>query len=324
MVALLIVSKFYIFLFSVIAFSSIALVSASDAAEENCDHSHWGENDELGAANYITPERIVSAAKLVKKGISHPLGIVIEPGMPAFPPRYVSLQVSQPNLGNTAELYGWPSSAHDDVVQMWLGIGPQLDGLGHVGESDIFYNCNKGDEFGLITGLTKLGIENIPPIIGRGVLLNMARHFNVDTMIGGQPITVSDIKSAMRIQKISFKEGDIILFHTGWTDGMLSEKPDVWVSSEPGLTNNAARYIASFNPVAVGADTWGLGVVPPIEGDKVFYDHVIFIKEKGIYILETMNTGKLASENIGEFFFVLGQPRLKGAVQMIINPVAMW
>ena len=76
--------------------------------------------------------------------------------------------------------------------------------------------------------------------------------------------------------------------------------------------------------MAVGSDTWGVGAVPPIEGDKVFYDHVTLIKENGIYILETMNTGRLASECVSEFLFVLGQAKLKGAVQMIINPVALW
>jgi hypothetical protein len=76
--------------------------------------------------------------------------------------------------------------------------------------------------------------------------------------------------------------------------------------------------------MAVGADTWGLGAVPPRPGDKIFYDHVVLLKQHGIYILETMNTGRLADEGVHEFMFVLGQARLKGAVQMIINPVAMW
>jgi hypothetical protein len=67
-----------------------------------------------------------------------------------------------------------------------------------------------------------------------------------------------------------------------------------------------------------------LGAVPPAPGDKVFYDHAILLKQNGIYILETMNTGRLAAEAVNEFMFVLGQARLKGAVQMVINPVAMW
>ena len=76
--------------------------------------------------------------------------------------------------------------------------------------------------------------------------------------------------------------------------------------------------------MAVGADTWGLEAVPPAPSDRLFYEHVTFLKEHGIYILETMNTGRLAKESVKEFMFVLGQARVKGTVQMIINPVAMW
>ena len=101
-------------------------------------------------------------------------------------------------------------------------------------------------------------------------------------------------------------------------------QPDVWVASEPGITNAAAEYLAGLNPLAVGADTWGVDVIPAPDGDKTFYAHVTFLKNNGIYILETMNTGRLAQEDVREFLFVLGQPRMKGAVQMMVNPVAMW
>jgi kynurenine formamidase len=62
------------------------------------------------------------------------------------------------------------------------------------------------------------------------------------------------------------------------------------VSAEPGLDNGAAKYLASLNPMAVGPDTWGLDVVPPVKGEKVFYGHVELLRNNGIFILETMNT----------------------------------
>jgi kynurenine formamidase len=96
------------------------------------------------------------------------------------------------------------------------------------------------------------------------------------------------------------------------------------VAGEPGITVDAAEYLASLNVMAVGADTWGLDVVPAPQGAKVFYSHVVLLRDNGIYILETMNTGRLAREDVKEFMFVLGQARIKGTVQMIINPVAMW
>ena len=296
-------------------------------ADSDCQPSIWGPDDEIGAANMISNENTLEAVKLIKKGMSHGLGIVIEPGMPAFAPRYTELQVVQPNQHfgrDTTSDFGYDITYNDDILQMWIGTGPQLDGLGHIGDDDIFYNCNKGEDFSFITGLTKMGIETVPPLVGRGVLINMAKHHGVSSMSGGQGITREDIKKAIKKQNIELKKGDIILFHTGWTDAKLKSSPEEWGASIPGITNDAAVFLSKFRPMAVGADTWGLGAVPPIEGDKVYYDHVTLIKENGIFILETMDTGRLAKENVTEFMFVLGQPKLKGAVQMIINPVALW
>ena len=305
---------------------SLALIVASSAVSaDECVPSPWGADDQIGAANRVTPERTAAAAKLVKKGISHPLGIVIEPGMPAYPPRYTQLQVVQPNQQFNADLgVGWEASSNDDVLQMWLGTGPQLDGLGHMGEAGEFYNCNQGKDFSIITGLTKLDISGIPPMVGRGVMIDIAKQMGVDSLQAGQPITSDDIKAAMKSQGVTVGEGDVVLMHTGYTDATLKQNPSLWAGSIPGITNEASVFLAGLKPMAVGADTWGLGAVPPRAGDKIFYDHVVLLKQHGIYILETMNTGRLADEGVHEFMFVLGQARLKGAVQMIINPVAMW
>lgn len=305
---------------------SLALIVASSAVSaDECVPSPWGADDQIGAANRVTPERTAAAAKLVKKGISHPLGIVIEPGMPAYPPRYTQLQVVQPNQQFNADLgVGWEASSNDDVLQMWLGTGPQLDGLGHMGEAGEFYNCNQGKDFSIITGLTKLDISGIPPMVGRGVMIDIAKQMGVDSLQAGQPITSDDIKAAMKSQGVTVGEGDVVLLHTGYTDATLKQNPSLWAGSIPGITNEASVFLAGLKPMAVGADTWGLGAVPPRAGDKIFYDHVVLLKQHGIYILETMNTGRLADDGVHEFMFVLGQARLKGAVQMIINPVAMW
>lgn len=305
---------------------SLALIVASSAVSaDECVPSPWGADDQIGSANRVTPERTAAAAKLVKKDVSHPLGIVIEPGMPAYPPRYTQLQVVQPNQQFNADLgVGWEASSNDDVLQMWLGTGPQLDGLGHMGEAGEFYNCNQGKDFSIITGLTKLDISGIPPMVGRGVMIDIAKQMGVDSLQAGQPITSDDIKAAMKSQGVTVGEGDVVLLHTGYTDATLKQNPSLWAGSIPGITNEASVFLAGLKPMAVGADTWGLGAVPPRAGDKIFYDHVVLLKQHGIYILETMNTGRLADDGVHEFMFVLGQARLKGAVQMIINPVAMW
>ena len=308
-------------------FAATLLLAGGAAMAQECQPSKWGADDEIGAANLVTPERVLEALKLVKKGETHPLGIVIDPNIPAFPPRKMMLQVVQPNQQYDRALkqdFGWPIVYNDDVAQLWWGMGPQIDGLGHLGEDGMYYNCNAGADFAALTGLKKLGVHTIPPLVGRGVLIDMAKHFGVEALEGGQAFTADDIKAAAQAQGVEVREGDVVLFHTGWTDAQLESDPQAWVSSEPGITNDAAVYLASLNPMAVGADTWGVDVVPPAEGEKVFYGHVTFLKENGIYILEVMNTGRLAEEGVTEFMFVLGQARIKGAVQMMINPVAMW
>jgi len=305
----------------------MAALAMNAATAQECAPSRWGADDQIGAANYISPQSVLAALTMVRQGNVHPLGIVIDPNMPAFPPRSMMLQVVQPGQHHGRSLvgdYGWPMTYNDDVAQLWWGTGPQIDGLGHLGEAGVFYNCTNGSDFAAITGLEQFGIDGIPPLVGRGVLVDMAEHFSVDALSGGQAFGSDDIRAAAAEQNIEFRQGDVILFHTGWTDAMLESDPETWVATEPGITNEAAEFLASLNPMAVGADTWGVEAVPAIEGDRVFHGHVTFLKDNGIYILETMNTGRLAAEDVGEFLFVLGQARLKGAVQMMINPVAMW
>lgn len=299
-------------------------LSAGVAEAEVCKPSKWGAADEIGAANLVTPASVMQAIKLVKQGKTHPLGIVIDSNTPAFPPRSLSLEVVQPNQQGGKRLWAYNGSYNDDLIQAWLGIGPQIDGLGHLGQDGVYYNCNEEKDFAGITGLKKLGTHNIPPIVARGVLINMAKHFGVTSMEAGKFFTAADIQAAAKAQKVEIREGDVVLFHTGWTDTYMASEPKKWVSGEPGTSEDAAVYLASKNVIAVGADTWGVDVVPPEKEGRPFIGHVTLLKENGIYILETMNTGQLAKDNVGEFLFVLGQARIRGTVQMIINPVAIY
>ncbi|OAN80227.1 polyketide cyclase [Sulfitobacter pontiacus] len=301
-------------------------VGASAAWAQGCDHSHWGPDDQLGSANLISTERTLEAAKLIKQGKSMPLGIVIGPDTPAFPPRSLSLQVVQPNQhgGQKLSSFGYEGNYNDDLLQTWIGIGSQLDGLGHLGEDGMYYNCLDEKEISAISGLTKLGTHAVPPLVGRAVIIDMAKHMGKDVLAAGEHFGEAEITAAMEAQQITVNEGDIVLFHTGWTDGMMESDPTAWGSTEPGLNNEGAVFMASMNPMAVGADTWGLEAIPPKEGDKVFYGHVTLLKDNGIYILETMNTGPLVAEGVQEFMFVLGQPLIKGTVQAMINPVALY
>ncbi len=300
----------------------LLILATSSAAAEECKPSPWGADDEIGAANLISPQSVLQAASLIKTGKTYSLGITIDSTTPAYAPRSLSLQVVQPGQQESARPTGG-ATYNDDIFQGWFGIGSQLDGLGHLGYEGMYYNCNHAHDFARISGLTRLGIEKVPPIVARGIVLDMAGHAGKDHLGAGEYFSVADVAAVAEKQGTPIREGDVVLFHTGWTDAKLKSDPDAWAAGEPGQSEEVADYLAAKNVVAVGADTWGVDVVPSQSADKPFYGHIVYLKENGIYILETMNTGPLVRDGAFEFLFVLGQAKVRGAVQMFINPIAI-
>jgi kynurenine formamidase len=295
---------------------------AISAAETACEPSRWGEADEIGNANLVTVDSVLAASTLIKTGKVYSLGITIDSSTPAFAPRGLSLQVVQPGQQGGARPLG-EATYNDDLFQGWFGVGSQLDGLGHLGHDGVYYNCNRAEDFAKIDGLTRLGIEKVPPIVARGVVLDIAGHYRVEHLQAGQFFTVEDVEAVALKQGTPIRKGDVVLFHTGWTDAKLEADPQAWVSGEPGQSEEVARYLAEKEVIAVGADTWGVDVIPPEHPERPYQGHVIYLKENGIYLLETMNTGPLVADGAFEFLFVLGQAKVRGAVQMYINPVAI-
>jgi kynurenine formamidase len=308
-------------------FLAAAVLSASvvSASAQDWFPSKWGAEDEIGAANLITPESVLAASKLVTTGKTYNLGIIVDSKTPAFPPRSMSVTILQPNQVSTTGLGPTKTTYNDDIFMGWLGIGPQIDGLGHIGIDHVYYNGHKDSDFAKADGLRKLGLEKLPPLVSRGVLLDMAGYFGVDLVQEGTPYTREDIIGAAEKQGVEIRKGDTVLFHSGWLNLIDGPAPDPkrYGSTEPGLGKTGAEYLVSLEVMAVGADTWGLEAVPFEPGVGVFEIHQILIPRQGIFILENMDTRELVGDQAWEFMFVLGVSRLRGAVQMIINPTAI-
>lgn len=303
--------------------ATLTLAASAAAAQPGHWHpSKWGANDEIGAANYLTPARAIAAAGLVKTGKVYSLGIEVTPDTPAFPPRGCKLYIVQPGQHAGATLGPTKTSYNDDILNCWVGIGSQLDGLGHIGVDNVYYNGALAKDFVDSTGLKKFGIEKIPPMVTRGVLLDMAGYLGVDVVKEGTPFNKAEIEGAAKKQGVEIREGDVVLFHTGWLS-LIDKDPKRYGSVEPGLGKEGAEYLTGKGVVAVGADTWGLEAVPFEPGVGVFEVHQILLAKNGTYILENMNTGPLAKDQAWEFMFVLGHSKYKGAVQAMINPVAI-
>ncbi|MBR0695994.1 cyclase family protein [Bradyrhizobium lablabi] len=301
---------------------SVALLGMSaTASAQDWTKSKWGPNDEIGSANYMTPELVVKAASLVKTGKTYPLGIPVDTKTPAYPPRTFKITIVQPGQAGSAGLGPNKATYNDDILDTWVGIGSQLDGLGHLGVEHVYYNGNKLADFADPTGLKKLGIEKVPPMVTRGVLLDMAAYYNTDVVKEGTAFNVKEIEEAAKKQGVEIRQGDVVIFHTGWLS-LIGKDDKRYSAGEPGLGVEGAKYLTGKGVVAVGADTWGLEVLP-FESKNVFEVHQILLAMNGTYILENMDTAELAKDKGYEFLFVLGQPRWRGGVQSMINPVAI-
>ena len=285
--------------------------------------SKFGPTDQIGNVNHITPAKTLAASKLVTKGKTYRLGIETNKDTPAYPPRTFAITVVQPSqiAGNTIG----PSKTtyNDDIIAGWVGVGSQLDGLGHIGIDNLYFNCNKAADFALTDGLKKLGVENVPAIATRGVLLDMAGYFNTDIVKEGTAFNRAEIEGAMKRQGINaIEKGDVVLFYTGWLK-LLGKDKKRFGSAAPGLGRDGAKYLASMDVAIVGADTWSLEVIPFEKDVGVFEVHQILIPLNGIHILENINTEEMVKDQAWEFLFTLGPARITGGVQAIVNPIAI-
>ncbi|MCP4621023.1 MAG: cyclase family protein [Bradyrhizobium sp.] len=301
---------------TVALFGSIGAANAQDWTK-----SKWGPDDEIGAANYMKPELVVKAAQLVKTGKTYALGIPVDSKTPAYPPRGFKVTIVQPGQAGIPGLGPNKATYNDDIIEGWVGVGSQIDGLGHLGIEHVYYNGNKLLDFADPTGLKKLGIEKVPPMVTRGVLLDMAAYYGTDVVKEGTAFNVKEIEEVAKKQGVEIRQGDVVIFHTGWLS-LIGKDDKRFGSVEPGLGVEGAKYLTSKGVVAVGADTWAVEVIP-FESKNLFEVHQILLAMNGTYILENMDTAELAKDKGYEFLFVLGQPRFRGGVQSMINPVAI-
>lgn len=272
---------------------------------------------ELGMVTTITPEMTARAAELITEGKTYALGVVTGPDTVPYPGRSFAIETF--GLGDaqgTNRVTG-----HDDKLITHVGIGSQIDGLGHIGRDGVHYGGILAEDFLTPNGLTRFGTDKIPPMATRGVMLDMAKHFGVERLAPLQSFGSEDIKAAAEAQGLTISAGDVVLLHSGWLS-MAEEDPEAYIGQQPGINLEGAEYLTSLGVVAVGADSAALETMT-FEDGAVFPVHQHLLADSGVYILETMNTGPLAADGVYEFFFVLGQPRFAGSVQAVINPVAI-
>ncbi len=295
-------------------------------------HPIWGPDDEAGASNWISPAKVLEAVRLIETGEVFELGHVYERGMPMFGERTYTLLIAgsptyQP-MGKNA-LVG-----HDDFLCAEIGnVGTQFDGLGHIGtrikmedgrETDVFYNGVPIEEMRDAYGLLKLGVENVKPIITRGILIDVAAFKGVETLPDSYEVTVADVRGALKRQGMKESEirpGDAIFFRYGRA-GLWSD-PAAYNTNPPGIGLAVARWVVERMASMVGSDTWTTEVVPNPGAGLMFPVHQELIVKNGIYNLENMTLDGLAVERLYRFAFVFTPVPFKGAAGSPGRPIAI-
>lgn len=287
----------------------------------------WGPEDERGTVNLITPERLVAAAQLVRKGKIFDLGIPMDaqgpqPGGGRINPVHL--------MSQTGQGQAFPGGFHfaDDYIFMPLQGASQWDALAHVYYDEKLYNGFPADSVGL-QGAAHDSIDKLAKgIAGRGVLLDIAALKGVEWLDQGYVITPEDLDAAAGRQGVEVKPGDVLLFRTGWRRKFLQEKnPTTFMAGEPGIGLACCAWLHDRQVAALCSDNWAIEVLPGELPDVVLPVHMVLIRDMGMTLGEILDFEELAADcaadGVWEFFFCAPPLKVTAAVGSPINPLAI-
>jgi kynurenine formamidase len=325
----------------------LAAAAGAQAYDPLPGPSPYGPDDEAGASNTQTAQRVREAVKLVKTGKVYRLGHVYEAGIPAFPGNEGWHMTPKP-VQMVAQQRANTETFHGEIVQ----LGTQFDSLGHFGylpdgasdpDGVLYYNQLTGAQVVGADGLKRLGVEKVKPFVTRGVLLDVKRYANGgQTFSAGQEITVEMLEQTLAAEKADIREGDVVLIVTGWEEKWSLENNGYYLTeglglAEPGIGLEAARWLASQGVACIGADNWGLEVAPPRPSPApgvLFAVHHHLLVKSGVFMQESMALGELAADlaadfqaspnaKVYEFLYVFNPVPIKGASGSLGVPLAI-
>ncbi len=297
----------------------------------NCvhDHSRWGAGDQLGAANQLTPETTLAALALAKTGNVLDLSHVIENGAPYMGPNQTPYVIHSGATARNSMKIRAAMGATNEVganlerVGMTMHVGTHIDALGHFSIGEHLYGDHTVDESVGDFGLINLGIEQMPPLITRGVCLDVSGLDGSAYLGVGRAVTADDLQRCCEAQGVGLKAGDAVLVNTGWGRFFMVNNGK-YLEGEPGLDVDAAKWLTEQGVVAIGADNMALEVLPGTNHPEVMMPvHQHCLVEAGVHIIENLVLADLARDAISTFCFVLLPVKFKGATGCPIRPVAI-
>ena len=326
-----------------IALSALALFGNLSIAHAQADcktlvkPSPFGPDDQIGATNRITPAVTKAASAEIQTGAVVPMAYDLVDGVPLFGTRFTKTMLTTFALVPGAEYGKNKLSYMEDTYLSQSHVGTHIDGMGHIGIQDCYYNQTPMGKFVTQNGIKKLGLEHLKTFATRGVVLDMVKVFQEANKLktnaacrtpcldGGTVITPADIQAALKMYDVTLREGDAVFIHTGWGD-LFKQFPAQnanYNKSEAGIGKAAAQWLADQKVVLVGADNWAVEVIPSEDAQEAFPVHALLLTDNGIHIIENVRTDLIAAEAASSkratFFLSMTVPKAAGTTGTFVN-----
>src|SRR6201981_365240 len=267
---------------------SMLAQSAPASAQADCKAvvapSPFGPDDQTGATNRVTPAVTKAAAAEIQTGVVTSMANNLVDGIPLFGTRFSKTILTSFAVTPGAEYGNNKLSYMEDTYLSQSHVGTHIDGLGHIGIQDCYYNQTPMGKYVTQNYLKRLGLEHIKTFATRGVIIDAVKVFQAagklkantackNPGLGAAPlITEADIQAGLKTYDVSLREGDAVFLHTGWGDlfNQFPAQNALYNKSEPGLSKSAGQWLVDQKVVAVGADTWAVEVIPSEDTSEAF------------------------------------------------------
>jgi kynurenine formamidase len=301
----------------------------------------WGPEDEVGSLNAMTDASRAAALRLATEGRTFDLGLTYSRRSYKWPGHNPAEIISFRTPENIARM-GDPDAPPADINPEGVGwhstavfisdnVATQIDGLAHItaGPDHHWYNGFKEAEWGGDFGPRKCDATTIPPIVARGVLIDVAAFKGVDVLPAHYAISSADLRGALERQGTLLQPGDVVLVRTGvgrlWgQEGADHEK--IAAHDSAGCTLEAARWLVEDQgAMLVGADNSGFEVSPPVDGPgAVLPVHKYLLVDQGVHIAEFHYLEDLGSSGTYVFCYVAATNKIKGTTAgFTLRPLAL-
>jgi kynurenine formamidase len=302
----------------------LGVSATSDAAPGLASGERWwpspfGAEDQIGMLNHIDEGKRREALALVRRGQLYDLGHDLDEDVPVFPGRYfrqtlvTTAHHANDDGGVGENNVNWITEQVAGTMQ----LGTHLDALSHLQIGMRGYNGWSVGELAGVTGVKRLGAETIPQIVTRGWLVDVPAIRGVQHLQRGEVVTVADVDRA----GITPEPGDAVLFHTGWSRHWCDA--ETYLDGEPGPGCELAAWLVAHGVALTGADTWSYGPVPAENPRRSFEVPQILNVRHGVFVVENLDTGRLAADRHTLFALILTHPKLCGASGAWTSPIAL-